>query len=419
MPVLQLGNDDLKVDIAAPQDWTFVAGDAVIGTVVRRSPIVTPEATLNVELKGELKVNVATAQVNKLQYSHSIQGHSCTIDKQLWTSKPQELVHGPLHIADASDPQAQSWPFELQLPLSFETPSWYRPTRSRGSTLPNYQDIIRGPLPGSFSCFGDASTCWIEYYLKAELQYSYGGKQKICTSTYPVILRPLTGRVFEGFGSHQTDLHKTLHSHHLLPEKQSTNSSRSLKQVTRELIGSSKVPQFAYKLEVVLPTTIQLSNPEYIPLKFRLFKLPKTSDSIKDNPPKIWLTSAKLSLTSQTYVYDELYCYQVESAREPRCCTSFSDDLGLEKSFGTSMEMPLEDNSELDIGNQLQLVLHSNGLKAGTKHLKMLAKTRPISPNFYAHYIRHCNKLNMEFTTTVAGHTERMACGTAITILPE
>lgn len=44
--------DDLKFDVAAPAGWEYAPGDTIIGHLMRKSPLVTPECTVIVWLAG-------------------------------------------------------------------------------------------------------------------------------------------------------------------------------------------------------------------------------------------------------------------------------------------------------------------------------------------------------------------------------
>ncbi|KAJ5572914.1 hypothetical protein N7450_009898 [Penicillium hetheringtonii] len=58
MPLIpKSGDENLKFDIAAPSDWTFTAGDTIIGNVVRYAPIIAPDAKLSLALVGRSRIH--------------------------------------------------------------------------------------------------------------------------------------------------------------------------------------------------------------------------------------------------------------------------------------------------------------------------------------------------------------------------
>ncbi|KAJ5095033.1 hypothetical protein N7532_007324 [Penicillium argentinense] len=412
MLALTLGTDDLTVAPAAPQGWTFAAGDRLIGTVVRRAPIVSPEAIVTLALRGGLKIMLANQSSTRLVSSDGPRPAGfCAVNRQLLIPKPIELFQGSLDLAEPSEPL--SWPFEIEIPSMPD-----EPTHSKEMALsPYHEALIRGPLPASFitTGYGAFASCWIEYYLEATLHYTYGGKRESCTSTHTIKIRPPAFRKFSSFGTQVSNIESSVRSFHLLPGKE--NSGLSLLQKKRAFFGSSKVPQFDYKLEITAPERIQLNNTTPIPIKLKCFRLEDadTTDQ-KDFTPKIWLTAAKMSIRSKTDVYRD------DSPPDlPHGSRESSHDLGLDWAMesndpqGFKLEIPMGEKSEpLDIGETLQLSLHENGLKAGTKHLK---PTLLISPDFDAIYIKHSNRLEMEFLVTVAGLTERMIWWGDVTLL--
>lgn len=65
MPVTYpLATPDLKFDVAAPAGWSYVAGDTVIGNLIRHTPIVAPEATIILTLIGRVKTKITKRSNN-------------------------------------------------------------------------------------------------------------------------------------------------------------------------------------------------------------------------------------------------------------------------------------------------------------------------------------------------------------------
>ncbi|KAJ5728705.1 uncharacterized protein N7483_003213 [Penicillium malachiteum] len=319
-----IGNADLKVEIAAPQGWTFAAGDSIIGTVTRRSPVVTPDATLRLILKGHLEVidRNATSMGPDLSmgphHHHMPSISSRAVDRQLWIPKTQVLFQGPLHLSEATD-EPISWPFEFHIPDSPDIPTRDRETKKQ--MLPSeYEALVSGPLPGSFSCSGQSvrSSFFIEAYLEAELKYTHGGK-------------PFTWK---------------------------------------------SIPRFDYRVYISAPQTIHLNDSAILPLKLR-FSQPETPSKGKEYLPEVRLVTCKMSIVSKTMVYVD-----GSPANSPYDIERQTHELGLEKAFESTEAVPFpwsEKAEPVDIGNIFQLVLRSNGLKAEDTSLKRLRF--PISPD--------------------------------------
>lgn len=401
MPEFTFANDDLKVEPAAPNGWTFAAGDTIIGTVVRRSPLITPAASLKLFFRGNIKVvmdddpryNPPTTSSPATQFGR------CAVDKPIILAKEGLLFEGPLHIQHDDEPK--SWPFQFQIPLAPDIA-----TKTKTKLTPLHDALCRGPLPGSFLSAGRGHTsCWIEYYLDAQLHYTHGGGTKTCKSTYLIRIRPPLGPEFGGFGSQTTKFQKSIQSYHLIPGLEERDFS--FKQKKRQFFNSSKIPRFDYIVELTIPKTIPLDNPAPLPLEVRACTLPSICTIPKDKVPKIWLTGIKASLKSKTAVAidggdpDFSWGYQVDE-----------EDLGLQKVLSDfpsgefQLEIPVGERSQpLDFGQIFQLSLYSRGLKSGEKHLN---RTKEIKPDFDAKYIKHSHILVIDITVTVAKRTERM-----------
>lgn len=101
--------------------------------------------------------------------------------------------------------------------------------------------------------------------------------------------------------------------------------------------GSSKVPEFCFKFNIIYPKIIQFDNPEPIPIIFEIEPLPeKTSVEIRDVSQRIKITSIKMSLSSWTYIH----CSgNLSNASLHSDTHTSSHDLALEKALDTGIAL--------------------------------------------------------------------------------
>lgn len=402
------GNGALKISLAAPQGWSYIAGDTVIGIVSRHAPIITSEATVQLVLRGRVRI-----QTNKGSGASYNRHQEEPIYKQLLIPECHTLFQGPLHIPDSSD--SIYWPFDIRIsPYSQDSAFQFN-----GDSLPSWEEISSSRLPGTFYSVGNytsssPSACSVEYYLEAEMRYIERGEEKVHTSTCPVQVRHTPETIFRGFGKQRRTLNRSIRGQQLLPGER---EDRSFGRRTREFFihPLNNAPELHYKVEVYAPATVQLGNPSNIPYKLKFELLPRTSTALRDTELKVLFNSAKFMIRSETKVTAETTAHSLPSMHYS------ITDLGLEQAFrkldGFPLMIPLSDKGQtLDIGKMLQLTLHTNGLKAGEKEL---SATGCVTPNFGTHALRHLNSLQAEFSVTVAGYTTRLYASTPLTIIAE
>ncbi|KAJ5116938.1 hypothetical protein N7456_001286 [Penicillium angulare] len=398
-----LGNDDLDIHIAAPEGWTFAPGDPIIGTIVRRSRLVTPEASVWVALRGELKVTNSNPP-GYHQMGVTNNGSVTGTSKQLLDPKKHVLFRGPLNIN--GEDNVGSWPFEFRVPYS----PWVSNSESNaneradhGSELPGYQEEEHQLLPASFHVYGTTS-CWARYFVDTEIRYIVGGAPKTHTATLNVQLKtpPVA---FEGFGSQHGKVPGIVQGNHLLRGKDEGSSSSKSKR--HSFFYASYGPEFHFELDIEAPETIQLNNREPFPLRFRVTTLKKTNSAIRDNPPEIALSSLKMSLQSSTYIrYHQRY---LPSGLYDTRSVFHTHKLGIDNAFkNLASTCPLripsgEKEEPLDIGDLLQHTLTPNGLMAGRTPIR---RGIVIVPDMIAAYTKHKHTLEIEFTLAIAGKTD-------------
>src|SRR5699024_4833348 len=101
---------------------------------------------------------------------------------------------------------------------------------------------------------------------------------------------------------------------------------------------------------------------------------------------------------------------------------SVNHHLNLERAF-RDLEVPIEfsidktrDNGPVNIGSMFQLVLCSNGLKAGNRRLASVSYPY-IQPDLVTYNIRHSHRLEMEVSLTIAGERHTVPVSGDVMIL--
>jgi hypothetical protein len=143
------GSPSLQIDVASPPSWTFIAGDTVIGTVISRSAIVTPEATVTITLFGRVKTKIT---VRKSTGNGSRTEHYRGRWLLVGSETRQVLHQGPVHLATGSS-EPLSWPFSIKIPTR-PIDSLARQSAGAKSFLP-LNNIADHLLPGTFYSFSD------------------------------------------------------------------------------------------------------------------------------------------------------------------------------------------------------------------------------------------------------------------------
>ena len=408
----QNNNDkDLKFELAAPPRWEFSPGDTLIGHLVRKAPIVAAEATLRLALSGRIKTTIAQNGRSSIEMR----------DSNKWTDEfdiiqpIQEIIfQGPLHLPENSD-KSLSWPFSFEIPIQRAEPS-KRPYISKHGFPPPVG------LPGSFFSSGQSiglfSEGSIRYTLDARMHYKRGDSHIIHRANYPITLRHLAGN-FDPSQLRSLDTRISpdfkVQSQRLQPGMET--SELSFKQKTLKLVGSSKVPEFHYNLIVSAPSVIQLDHPEPFPLILAVKSLrEKTSPSIREVPRIVHIDSISAALLFKTAVLAPGHLG--DSPRgDPH---ERSHDLGLGRVFqdlGAPLAICIEKGSgSIDLGNAIQLVLHSNGLSAGKRDLCSWVATT-IYPDFDSYSIRHTHSLELKIRMSVAGESHTFKARTPLKVI--
>lgn len=421
MPLIKVGNDALRIDLAAPEGWTFAPGDTVIGDVVRCSPIDTANADLKVFLRGRIQTSRSSAGTgSSLPTDPAGAVTQSVASEQILLAKHYPIFQGPLQISEGGDPI--SWSFTTEI---IPDP----PRRIYGK-----YDVSYDYLPGTINTVGRSglatSTAWIDYYLEAELRYlqrSDSGRdiERKHTAIYPITLRHQPLQEFDEFGITHQIFQRKVRSHRLLPNVGLSNLS--MKQRAQQRFGSSKVPELFFQVEIYTPSTIQLDNPAFLPLNLIISQGNDTSKEIQTVHRTAWVTSVSLSIETCTFVkyhgasLEADYNKPSNSARSTPAKSvgghSIIQDLHLKDAVRRMDNFPWEvamGEGTVDIGSVLQMVLHSDGLSVAGRRLE---KVQPVTPSFDVYNLRIINWLKADVSVMVAEETFILSTRTPVTIL--
>lgn len=372
---------DLIIELAAPPLWTYAPGGKIIGTIVRKDPIVAPEATLTLVLIGVVKTSGGEGIVKH-------QGE-CEEKRQLLAPDKQVLFKGPLHLAQAnieSQNECLSWRFDVPIP----TKPWVSPYATPSE--PRYKT-----LPGSFysrqSSGNSARIASVAYHLEARLSYHRGGALVQSVATAPIKMRHPTPQ--DALSSHDLKPKfalRTVEGYRLLPGM--THSALTFRQWTQQCLGSSKVPRCRFTLTLQIPTVIQLNDPRPIPLRLGVtLESESTSESLRDVSRVVRLNWVRMVLSCSTHL----------KVRGKHCGINATHyDLRLEDVF-QSLEEPVVMTTAgsgcVDIGGMFRLGVRADGFTAADKRLSYMK----IEPDFVTYNLIHTHYVDYEISVTVDG----------------
>ncbi|KAJ5103668.1 hypothetical protein N7532_004197 [Penicillium argentinense] len=398
--------DDLKFDLAAPAGWEYAPGDTIIGNLMRKNPLVTPEATVRIWFAGRVRAKISRDSERR---DSSNKTYSATWD--LFDNGQDVLYHGPLHIPENSS-EPECWPISVQIPTTV-SPSVTRGHKQAMSFLP--LDEAPPYLPGTFRASGRdhivSSECIVEYAVHARLNYLHRGAHRVLYATLPIMLRHPMDQNTSTFLGESKELRNgcvfKIQTQRLLPGMEDV--ALSLGQRTRKIFRSSKVPEFWYEIVMTTPTAVQLNNPELIPIIFNfVHREDKTSEGIKDHPQKIQINWIRLRLHCITA------CMAPSNFRENHPQSDQQTaiiDLHLEKVF-EQLESPLviyssgKGSQPIHLGNMFQINLRADGLYSGNMRLVRWPSLNSIYPDFVTYSIKHTHALEYIVNLTIAGEGE-------------
>ncbi|KAJ5259632.1 hypothetical protein N7478_012613 [Penicillium angulare] len=396
--------DDFKFDVAAPENWIFAPGDNIIGNLVRGASIITPEATVKIDLVGRMETSIRTGGK-----AHS--NHKKTYAEHILLFESQEtLIHnGPLHLPHDSD-EKLNFEFSIKIPERPKKHPYHVYTKVTSHLPvdnPDHPDHKKLPPPfasGNLSMFGNVESAQAEvkYFLVATLRYKSAGHVKIHAITWPFKIRYSSTKTIEEYQIRQVQSEAKVQSQRLLPGMK--DATLSLHQKTRNLLRSSKVPEFYFNMTVSSPMSIRFSDPEPLRISVQFDPLPeKTSDDIKDIVREIRVDSIKIFLRATT---DIRFTSNPEHTRRHCDTHTKTSNLGLDKMLSL-LESPLvvstgKGNKPLNLGDMFQLTMNEFGMLSGNKRLY---PTPRLYPDFTTHSIRHTHGLDFKVNVKIDGES--------------
>ncbi|KAF4949853.1 hypothetical protein FGADI_8597 [Fusarium gaditjirri] len=381
---------------------SYSPGDTIIGYAYRRSPVVSPDSSVTVSLSGRTKSKIVVHRTNS---TSTYRGRFNLISESACS---QKVFQGPFHIESGGD--EQTWPFAITLPKHVD-PRYLQDGGQDESFLPlGATDHV---LPSTYTLRSPGNTeGFVEYFVKATLRVTGKGNINMTEALLPFNVinlspdPPIANFWLKGSRSRQT-----MSSYRLVPGME--DAKLSFSQKMKQTFSTSSVPEFAYDLLVDVPTVIQLDNPTPIPFKLRaLPDLNGTSETIKEIPQKVKLSSVSIRIVSSTEVICEgsLFPHKKEKHEEI--------DLCVESAIGSikhDIYIPCTHESPpLDIGNMIDLRLGK--LRPGFPH-KPGGGYVQFNPTFTTYNIRHSHRLTWKVQGEIAGQRFRALGTVALKIL--
>lgn len=271
----------------------YSPGDVIIGHIYRTTPTVAPHARLTVTLYGRSE---SCMIMTKGMASSEDYGCLNFFDPGTTT----QILHSdkPLHIEAGSN--GVSWPFVMTIPSSidYDTLNAQRISQNQSFLSLEPGAVAAQPLPSSFRSRGFSSGigAYVEYVLEAELEVSERGKTKTSRAALPVqVIDFVPGPPVTEFLSTRRSHNRRIVSQRLVPGLR--DGELSFSQKAQQFIGSSKLPNFAFKVHVELPTLLQIGNKNCMPLRIGIEPLwDSTTEMIRDVPQRIKIESLAVRL---------------------------------------------------------------------------------------------------------------------------
>jgi len=388
----------------------FRPGDVITGRVVRHAAVVSSQVSVAIQLHGRSKSKMT---VSRGQAGTSIyRGRFNFFDPE---QNRQQLFNGPIHIPP--DGNAEEWTFALTVPSGLDPSTVAKGNDQKHSYLPlGPQDVASHSMPPVFYTSGVWITtsyhCYVEYFLEAKLHVeSAGGSTD--TAALPVNIIPAsTPDMITDFDLSRRSFLGRISTHRLIPGMET--AELSLHQRTQKLFGSSKVPQFAFSIQVDCPKVLQLGNHNHIP--FRVLVTPdraQTTDAIRDSPQPVTLTAMTFEIKAAT----KMICRGTLTSHTSSDTRRVGFDL---KPAIARLQSPIvlpsgEKAEPLDIGELLHLSVTSATPRG---HRFFSSNKGQLYPSFETYNIRHNHRLKWSLTVTAAGESTELSSEVDIALLP-
>lgn len=387
-------SDALAIEVENVQ-VRYLAGDIILGRVVRRSHTVNPAGRVTIRLLGRL-----TSATHLNSNSAKSYGGCDLFD---YEQLEDVLYDGPIHVAPKGD--SASWPFAIAIPRHPNARSVLA-GNLRGTAFLSLklEDIAQHPLPPScdFLGLGEGYVGYVEYWLKATIILK-GTTSSMDESIFPIQLGTPPGpTLFTDFGLMETiTMRRSVDTLRLIPGME--DAKLSMKQKARTFFGSSKVPTYMFRAQVSVPSVVQLGHASPIPFCVRAVPASDgCSEIIREVPQTITLESFELKIKpfgevicGGTVFMGSLYTGSDNNGIDLRLKDIF-DRL---KRQGPIVVPQGEDAEPLDIGQHLELRLDKDFVYAFGRAVRGIT----LSPSMATYNLRSTWRLFWSLTFKVAG----------------
>lgn len=399
---------NLEIEISSGRTaWT--GGDVITGRVSRCAPLVSASTVISIRLIGRAKSKMI---VNRGQTTSVYRNRFNFFTPEQTTV---ELIAGPIHIPETGD--MHSWPFSVTVPDQLNPAAVAQGNQQKHSYLPlGHGEILAQSMPPTFYCkgtwFSTTYEAYNEYFLEATMTIESSKKSETAILPVDILPRSAPGLI--------TDFHPLrsvpfcqLNSHRLVPGAE--NSSLTLQQRTQHLFRSSKVPSFAFSLQIEYPQTLQIGNSGHV--RFTLLAIPErehTTEVLQDCQLELAIESIQLEIKSETEILcrGTLSSHDVRGSRKIRLVS----DEALTR-LGSTMIVPLGPKAgPLDVGEKLGLSLQHLGPNLRSESTSKMSHS--LYPTFSTYNIQHSHKLYWKIEISSAGASTKVADEVGITILP-
>ncbi|KAF7563651.1 hypothetical protein G7046_g436 [Stylonectria norvegica] len=369
---------------------SYAPGDTIHGYVYRKSPVVSPDASITISLYGRAKSKITVHRGNS---TSTYRGRAPLVSERT----TRQMIHrGPFHIP--SGDSGHKWSFSMVIPTHGDRQLIPELSPSK-RFLPNDRAYA---LPSTFCASHSNREGYVEYYLEAELLLTGKGTIDSQKATQPVTIRSL----IPGPPRNHSEL-KVATSYHQaasqLLEPGVTAADLTFSQKMKKAFNTSSVPTVNFRLEVGVPTVLQLNNPNHI--SFQVRAIPNwslCSESIKNKPQVVTLQWLSMTLAAHTELKFDSGSYS-----HPRTRMSTTVDLSpgqifqvLAKNGGIPFSADLP---PVDIGELTNFTLGYG---------------RCEYPSFTTYNIEHTHVLKWQMRFGVAGESFKASGKENIRVLP-
>lgn len=382
----------------------YIPGDVIIGQIYRTAPTVAPHGRLTITLYGRAEscMIMTRGMAYKDYYGSFNLFDPGSTTKILFSDKP-------LHIEAGSN---GVWPFAITIPSSidYNTLNAQRISQSQSFLPLDSETVAAQSLPSSFRSrkFSSGIGAYIEYVLEAELEVSERGKTKIGRAAQPVQIQHFApGSPIASFPLTRRSHNRRIVSQRLIPGLR--DGELSFSQKAQQFIGSSKLPNFVFKVHVDLPTVLQVGNTHLMPLRIGIEPLwNRTTEIIREVPQRIKIEA--LSVRLELYLKIKCRDFKAFDSQEieliaPEAVRALDEDIYLAWDVIDPNSRKTPSSNFIDVGELLDFRLGKESLM----HLY---------PTFTTYNIQHTHRLSCDLRGVFDDEKIKVVSSHDVTVLP-